>query len=62
MSDGFALLIGQHRHDHFGNVAEMRRVLRQINPTRHVMGWRDPLDLLVATEIVLGIFETETEQ
>ena len=40
----------------------MRHRLWKVYPSRHIMGRRDSLDLLVATEIMLGIFETETEQ
>ena len=54
--------IGEHGDDHFGNVAEIRNVPREIDPARHVVGRRDALHLLVPAESVPDVLETEAEQ
>ena len=40
----------------------MPHVLWKINPARHVMGRRDPLDLLVSPQTVPNVLKAETEQ
>ena len=57
-----AFLVGKHGHNHFWHIAEVCHVLGQIYPTRHVMGWRYALDLLLSSQPTLGIFKTETEK